>query len=164
MELDKHGDFADWSQIMTSVLIPGKVILLEAKSPMERRREWRSWKQKGYRVPAKDGIAVWHEREAIKHMVLEAFSDCDADVFLFGSRATRKAREHSDYDVGYNADHSPNPSRLAKLKEELEDLPIPSHVDLVDFREVPDEFFNMVFKKRREIEIWKKKPGNSIFT
>lgn len=147
---------------MTSILIPGKAIRLEAKSLMERRREWWPWKQKGYRVPDRDGITVWHEREAIKHMVLEAFSDCDADIFLFGSRATRKVRERSDYDVGYSADHSPRPSRLAQLKEELEDLPIPSHVDLVNFQAVPDEFFKMVFKKR-QVEIWKKRSRNSIF-
>ncbi len=147
---------------MASVLIPGKAIRLEMKSPMERRREWRLWKQKGYRVPDRDGITVWHELEAIKHMVLEAFSDCDADIFLFGSRATRKVRERSDYDVGYSADHSPRPSLLAQLKEELEDLPIPSHVDLVDFQAVPDEFSRMVFKKR-QVEIWKKRSRNSIF-
>jgi predicted nucleotidyltransferase len=110
----------------------------------------------------RDGIIVWHEREAIKRMVLEAFSDYDADVFLFGSRATRKARERSDYDVGYRADHDLRPSRLAQLEEELEDLPIPSHVDLVDFQVVPDEFSRMVFKKR-QVEIWKKRYRNSIF-
>ena len=147
---------------MTNVFIPGKAIRLEAKSLMERRREWWPWKQKGYRVLDRDGITVWHEREAIKHMVLEAFSDCDADIFLFGSRATRKVRKRSDYDVGYSADHSPRPSRLAQLKEELEDLPIPSHVDLVNFQAVPDEFFKMVFKKR-QVEIWTKRSRNSIF-
>jgi len=147
---------------MTSILIPGKAIRLEAKSLMERRREWRPWKQKGYRVLDRDGITVWHEREAIKHMVIEAFSGCDADVFLFGSRATRKARERSDYDVGYRADHALRPSRLAQLKEELEELPIPSHVDLVNFQTVPDEFSRMVFKKR-QVEIWKKRYRNSIF-
>lgn len=147
---------------MTSIFIPGKAIRLEAKSLMERRREWRPWKQKGYRVLDRDGITVWHEREAIKHMVIEAFSGCDADVFLFGSRATRKARERSDYDVGYRADHDLRPSRLAQLKEELEDLPIPSHVDLVNFQAVPDEFSRMVFKKR-QVEIWKKRYRNSIF-
>ena len=147
---------------MASVLIPGKAIRLEAKSSIERRHEWRPWKEKGYRVQDRDKITVWHEQEAIKHMVLEAFSGCDADIFLFGSRATRKVRELSDYDVGYSADHSPRPFLLAQLKEELEDLPIPSHVDLVDFQAVPDEFSRMVFKKR-QVEIWKKRSRNSIF-
>lgn len=148
---------------MTEFLMSGRAIQLNARFALERRRQWRLWKQKGYRVLDPDGVTVWHEKEAIRHFVLDAFAKCDADVFLFGSRASGEAREGSDYDVGYWADYPPSATRLALLRETLEELPIPSHVDLVDFRNVADEFMQIALENN-EVEIWKRRSKNSIFT
>jgi predicted nucleotidyltransferase len=110
-----------------------------------------------------DGVTVWHEQEAIRRLVLEAFEDCDADVFLFGSRASGAARERSDYDVGFLAGAALPSERFADLRERLEELPIPSHVELVDFRGVSDKFSATVLE-RRDLQVWKRRQTNSLFT
>lgn len=142
---------------------PGRRIHLTAADPLARRREWRPWKARGYRVAADDGVTVWHEREAIRQLVLEAFAGVDADVFLFGSQATGEAGPRSDYDVGYWAEGAAPRARLAELGERLEELPIPSHVELVDFRQVTEAFAAMVLE-REDVDVWKKRSGNSLFT
>ena len=100
-------------------------IQLQGKTAQERRAEWRQWKKLGYRVAEPDGITIFHEKEAIRRLVLEAFKNIDADVFLFGSQVSGAADPYSDYDVGYNTDMPVQGSILATLKHELEELPIP---------------------------------------
>ncbi|WP_407919184.1 nucleotidyltransferase family protein [Deferrisoma camini] len=50
----------------------------------------------------------------------------DADVFLFGSRATGGASEHSDWDIGYRCAAETPRRALVRVEEELEDLPVPT--------------------------------------
>lgn len=135
-------------------------IQLQGKTAQERRAEWRQWKKLGYRVAEPDGITILHEKEAIRRLVLEAFKNIDADVFLFGSQVSGAAVPYSDYDVGYNTDMPVQGSILATLKHELEELPIPGKVDLVNFRRVSKEFAQNALKK---VEVWKKKERNSLF-
>ncbi len=94
--------------------------------------------------------------------VLEAFAGVDADVFLFGSQAQGTAREQSDYDIGYWASEKILSRKLADLAEQLEEWPIPSRVELVDFSLVPDSFRKIALQGG--VEIWKKRRRNSLFT
>lgn len=146
---------------MPTILMSGKAIRLNAASFSEKRKEWQPYKKQGYRIMDKDGVTIWHEKEAIRRMILKTFDACDADLFLFGSRASEEASDRSDYDVGYFSDSPPKASVLAQLKEDLEELPIPAHVELVDFRDLPEEFIRMVLEKK--VELWKKKSENSLF-
>ncbi|MHB1421569.1 MAG: nucleotidyltransferase family protein, partial [Bacillota bacterium] len=66
----------------------------------------------------------------------------------------------SDYDVGYDADKPVEGTLLADLKHELEELPIPAKVDLVNFCGATEEFVHQALKK---VEVWKKKRRNSFF-
>ncbi len=86
---------------MAVLVHTGRAIRLEATDPSERRREWRPWRPRGFRVPDPDGVTVWEEFEGLRRLVLRAFEGVDADVFLFGSRATGAAGEVSDWDIGY---------------------------------------------------------------
>lgn len=138
-----------------------KFIELRASNPQGRLEEWAKWKCQGYRILDPSGHRIWHESEAIKTLVLEIFAECDADIFLFGSRAVNQETARSDYDIGYHADQPPSPSKLAQLQETLEEWPIPAKVDLVDFRNVPCEFKSLALKK---VKIWKRKTKNSLFT
>lgn len=147
---------------MASILLTGKAIRLDGTTSSEKRKEWRPWKKKGYRIPDDDGKTVWHEKEAIRRLVTGAFSDRHADLFLFGSRASGESWAHSDYDVGYWTDQPLTASQLSLLQEELEELPIPANVELVDFRRVPEEFKRIVLECKK-IEIWKKRSKNSLF-
>ena len=146
---------------MATLSPSGDSIRLEASDALSRREEWSPWKSKGYRVLDRDGVTVWHEKEAIRRRVLEVFEDCDADLFLFGSQATGQTNRISDYDVGYFTEEPPPASRLAQLKEDFEEWPIPSEVELVDFHCVPKEFAAVALK---QVKIWKQKKRNSLFT
>ncbi|SHF37672.1 nucleotidyltransferase domain-containing protein [Desulforamulus putei] len=137
-------------------------IRLSTTNPVLRRQEWRPWKKLGYRVLAEDGITVYHEQEAIKQCILRAFSHIDADIFLFGSRAARTAHPKSDYDIGYYTEKKIPAHILSNLKEQLEEMPIPARVDLVDFSSLAPDFVRIALKGG--IEIWKQKKKNSLFT
>jgi len=139
---------------------PTAFVRLRGKTALERQAELRRWKKLGYRVAEPDGITVLHEKEAIRRRVLEAFNDIDADVFLFGSQAEGTAGPFSDYDIGYDADEPIPGALLAALKDELEELPIPGKIDLVNFRKVAEEFAQHAMKK---VELWKKRRRNSLF-
>ncbi len=115
----------------------------------------------GYRVLDKDGVTVYHELEAIRQMVLTFFQNMDADIFLFGSQATDRSGKYSDYDIGYDADGKFSSMALSDLQEGLEELPIPGHVDLVDFKKVPEEFGKIAIKGG--VVVWKRKQKNSRF-
>ena len=72
-------------------------------------------------------------------------------VFLFGSRASGNPSPASDYDIGL-FQGKPVPLRvIAKIKDELEDCPIPVSVDVVDFATVSEDFKKLAFKK---IRLW----------
>ena len=107
-------------------------IRLRADTPLAQREEWRPWKKKGYRVAASDGKTILHEKEGIRRMVMKVFSNIDADIFLFGSQVKGDVTIASDYDVGFYAGKTVSGSTLALLKGELEELPIPGRVDLVE--------------------------------
>ncbi len=136
-------------------------IRLSTSHPILRRQEWRPWKKLGYRVLDEDGITVYHEQEAIKKSILNAFVNVDADIFLFGSRAAGTAHEKSDYDVGYYAEDGLTANALSDLKEKLEEFPIPARVDLVDFAVLAPEFIKIAVKGG--VEIWKQKKKSSLF-
>ena len=137
-------------------------IQLSTTHPLEQREEWRKWKTLGYRVLDKDGVTVYCELEGIRRIVLEFFLEIDADVFLFGSQVTGKTGKYSDYDIGYDAEGKISSMRLSDLRDHLEELPIPGHVDLVDFKETPDEFSAIAIKGG--VVVWKQKAKNSRFT
>lgn len=135
-------------------------VRLKATSARELRAAWRPWKKLGYRVTEADGVTIIHEKEAIRRRVLAAFEGIEADIFLFGSQVDGSARRGSDYDVGYYAVQPVPSAVLGYLAEELEELPIPARVDLVDFSRVREEFASEALKK---VEIWKKRQMNSLF-
>lgn len=147
---------------MAKVVHGGAAIRLESSDPGARRREWATWRSKGYRILDPDGVTVWEESEGIRRLVLRAFEGMDADVFLFGSRVTGGASEHSDWDVGYRCTHVVPKARLAELREDLERLPIPGEVELVDFADVPAAFQRLVLAKG--VQVWKRASKNSLFT
>ncbi len=107
-------------------------------------------------------MTVWEESEGLRRLVLRAFEGVDADVFLFGSRAKGEAGDASDWDIGYLCVGPPPRGRLLRLEEELEGLPIPTAVELVDFSEVPEKFRRLVLS--RGVRIWKRASKSSLFT
>lgn len=61
-------------------------------------------------------------------------------VFLFGSRATGKGDDRSDFDIGIEGDQPlPHPT-LSKIKNDIEQLPMLYKFDVVDFTRVSPQF------------------------
>lgn len=61
-------------------------------------------------------------------------------VFLFGSRATGKGDDRSDFDIGIEGDQSLPQSTLSKIKNDIDQLPTLYKVDVVDFACVSPQF------------------------
>ncbi|MCB4755755.1 MAG: nucleotidyltransferase domain-containing protein [Elusimicrobia bacterium] len=97
----------------------------------------------------------------INRIILKHVDPKETLVFLFGSRARGGFHRAADYDVGlYNTKKIPL-ATIAKIKDELEDHPIPVDVDIVDFSSVPEEFKRLALK---EVKIWNQPKKNLKLT
>ena len=94
-----------------------------------------------------------HIEALIKKVIIRHVNPREALVFLFGSRAGRLGRLTSDYDIGIYRGRKIPLRLIAKIKDELEDYPIPVNIDIVDFSTVSDDFKQLALKK---IKIWNK--------
>ncbi len=70
----------------------------------------------------------------------------DKKLILFGSRATGKNKERSDFDPGILSGESVNFVSLYKLKDALDELPTLYSIDLVDLNNVSASFRNEALK------------------
>ena len=66
--------------------------------------------------------------------------DLEYRVFLFGSRATGRAHERSDIDIGIEGPAPIPYETLAKIREDIEEAPTLYSIDIVDFARVPEKF------------------------
>lgn len=87
----------------------------------------------------------------IKKVIAKHVDPREAYIFIFGSRALRRGRLNSDYDIGLYRGSKIPLAVIARIKDELEDYPIPVDVDLVDFASVSEDFKKLALK---EIELW----------
>jgi uncharacterized protein len=78
--------------------------------------------------------------EQLKQIILEALAGEDVRIFLFGSRAHGTHRSGSDVDIGMIPAKTMDPAGIAFLRERIEESNIPYKVDIVDFRDVSDDF------------------------
>ncbi len=74
--------------------------------------------------------------ESVKrHLSLRHFR-----IFYFGSRVRGTETPRSDYDVGVEADGKIPLAVLARIRDDLDEIPILQKIDLVDFASVSSEF------------------------
>jgi len=71
-------------------------------------------------------------------------------VFFFGSRVSGKGSERSDIDVGIEGPEPVLDSALARIREEIEELPTLYSIDVIDFA-LADDDFKQVAKEHIEI-------------
>ncbi len=96
--------------------------------------------------------------ESLIKMVVSKHVDVDGTyVFLFGSRADGTAKRASDYDIGLYSGQQIPFGTISKIKNELDDLPIPVFIDFVDFSMVSPEFKNIALKR---IKLWNQPKTN----
>lgn len=89
----------------------------------------------------------------IKKVVLQYVDPNETYIFLFGSRAMGTNQKNSDYDIGIYKGQKIPLKTIALIKDQLEDYPIPVHVDIIDFFSVTNEFKKLASRK---IKIWNK--------
>lgn len=88
----------------------------------------------------------------IKKIIFQFLDPCKYQVFIFGSRVTRKAKKYSDYDVGIWG-KKPVPGHiLIEIEEAFEESDLPYKVDIVDFSLVSKNFRKMAFSKIKELK------------
>lgn len=68
-------------------------------------------------------------------------------LWLFGSRAQGRATARSDYDLGIMAEQPLDLVTLARIRADLEELPILQQVDLVDLTTAPAEFVQQALQR-----------------
>ncbi|MDE3058926.1 MAG: nucleotidyltransferase domain-containing protein, partial [Bacteroidota bacterium] len=62
------------------------------------------------------------------------------EFFLFGSRASGKYHDRSDYDFGITVSSKLDIKKFWALKDELENIPVLQQIELVDFSRVSRSF------------------------
>ena len=69
-------------------------------------------------------------------------------AWVFGSRATGRARRYSDLDLALDAGRRMTLDEIARLTEAFSDSDLPYKVDLVDWRDIDDRWRHIVLSER----------------
>ena len=69
-------------------------------------------------------------------------------AWVFGSRATGRARRYSDLDVAIDAGRRLTLDELAELSEVFSDSDLPYRVDLVDWQDIDDRWRRIIAAER----------------
>lgn len=73
-------------------------------------------------------------------------------LFLFGSRALRKAKKSSDYDLAILAEKPLRLATLAQIEQDFEALPMLQKIDLIDIRSASSNLKSQIFKYGRLLD------------
>ncbi|VAX35781.1 hypothetical protein MNBD_UNCLBAC01-313 [hydrothermal vent metagenome] len=84
--------------------------------------------------------------QQLKSVVLNTFKNDSVKIVIFGSRARGDQNITSDIDIGLLPKEKIDRNKLINLKEKLEELNIPYHVDLVNLNETEPAFKQEVLK------------------
>lgn len=92
-----------------------------------------------------------NEEKTIKDIVYKFINPNEYKIFIFGSRATGKAKKFSDYDVGIIGKKPVEWKTLSLIDEVFEESDIPFKIDLVDFFLVSENFKKTALLKIKEL-------------
>lgn len=84
--------------------------------------------------------------------ILAAHLPSDAKVWVFGSRATGRARRYSDLDLAINTGRPLTLDELARLTEAFCESDLPYRVDLVDWHTITPHFREIITATRIPLE------------
>lgn len=91
-------------------------------------------------LPAEQRGLVWQ--------ILRSNLPATAKVWVFGSRATGRARRYSDLDLAIDAGRPLTLDETAKLAETFDESDLPYRVDVVDWRAIDDRFRQIIAQER----------------
>ena len=87
-----------------------------------------------------------HRRLALN--ILRAHLPQSIKAWVFGSRATRRARRYSDLDLAIDAGRRLTLDEIARLTEAFSDSDLPHRVDLVDWHDIDDRWRQTIMAER----------------
>jgi uncharacterized protein len=86
-----------------------------------------------------------------RQLVLELLAEllpASAQVWVFGSRATGRARRYSDLDLLIDTGRRLSIEEAAVLREAFEESDLPYRVDIVDWHGIGDRFRRLIAAQR----------------
>ena len=89
-------------------------------------------------------------KQILLEIILRHLPSCK--IYLFGSRAQRKARPGSDVDIALDAGSKIDNRILMKIQNDIEDSVLPLFVDVVDLHSVKDDFKDFI---KKDFVVWK---------
>jgi len=95
------------------------------------------------------------EHRAIVQTVLRAHLPQQARVWVFGSRATGKARQGSDLDLAIDTGQKLPPALQSTLHFAFEDSDLPWTVDMVDMQDLQDGIFRQNVERDKVALDWR---------
>jgi type I restriction enzyme S subunit len=96
-------------------------------------------------------VELTAEQQRIVVDVLKAHLPQNTRAWIFGSRATGRARRYSDLDLAIDAGRRLTLDEAARLAEAFSDSDLPYRVDLVDWHGIDIEFQRRVAAERRSL-------------
>jgi predicted nucleotidyltransferase len=96
--------------------------------------------------PSPIDLPADHKRLVLK--ILCAHLPPNAEIWVFGSRVTGRARRYSDLDLAIDAGRRLTLDEIAILTEAFSDSDLPYRVDLVDWHEIDDRWRQMIVAER----------------
>jgi predicted nucleotidyltransferase len=69
-------------------------------------------------------------------------------AWVFGSRATGRARQYSDLDLAIDAGRPLTLDEIAQLSESFRDSDLPYRVDFVDWQSIDDHWRQIIARER----------------
>jgi uncharacterized protein len=94
----------------------------------------------------RSGLSADHRRLVLT--ILRAHLPEGAEAWVFGSRATGRARRYSDLDLAIDAGRPLTLDERARLAEAFRDSDLPYRVDLVDWHGIDDGFRQLIAAQR----------------
>ena len=92
------------------------------------------------------GLSVDHSQLVLN--ILRANLPASTKAWVFGSRATGRARRYSDLDLAIDAGRRLTLDEIAGLTEAFSDSDLPYKVDLIDWHEIDDRWRQMIVAER----------------
>ena len=89
---------------------------------------------------------------SIREIVARLLPGIRYRLYLFGSRVQGQATRRSDYDLGIMADGVLPLSTLARIREELEKIPVLQRIDFVDLSAANPAFVAIALKTSQLID------------
>ena len=80
--------------------------------------------------------------------ILRANLPASTKAWVFGSRATGRARRYSDLDLAIDAGRRLTLDEIARLTEAFSDCDLPYRVDVVDWYDMDDRWRPMIVAER----------------